>query len=155
LKVIGIGVNWRRAAAAAAFALSLGLCALAGQVQTPVSAQVDPAELLCRNTLTSFGWEVSALVSQEQVRLPTDFDASYQEFLRLQKEAGFPLASYAGRTVTRYTYRIENYPTGEANMFADLFVIQQQVIGGDIRTASLNGFMTSLVRPDRSMERKG
>ena len=149
MKVIGIGFNWRRAAAAAAFALSLGLCALAGQAESPVSAQVDPTELLCRQTLSSFGWEASELISREEVRLPAVFDESYREYLHLQEAAGFSLTPYAGQTVTRCTFRVENYPTGEENIFADLLVFQQQVVGGDIRTASLNGFMISLARPDR------
>ena len=152
MKVIGIGVNWRRASAAAALLLSLGLCALAGQLQydrLPVSGPVDSTQQLCLRTLSSFGWEVSELISREQVELPAAFDDSYRDYLALQEAAGFHLVPYAGQRVTRYTFRIENYPTGEKNIFADLLVCHQKVIGGDIRTASLNGFMTSLVPPDR------
>lgn len=151
LKVIGTQLPWRKATAAVALALSLLLCAFAGQMQhnqLPVSGQADAAELLCQHTLTSFGWETSGLISQEQVTLPDTFDASYQDFLALQEEAGFHLAPYAGKTVTRYTYGIQNYPTGEDTVYADLLVCNQVIIGGDIRTASLDGFITSLRYPD-------
>lgn len=148
MKVIGTQHSWRRATAAAAFALSLGLCALAGHSgERSVSAPADPAEQLCRQTLSSFGWEVSALVSRESVTLPGHPDATYREYLALQEEVGLPLASCAGKTVTRYTFRVENYPTGEAPIYADLLVCQREVVGGDIRSASLDGFMSSLRYP--------
>lgn len=151
LKVIRTPLFWRKAAAIAALALSLGLCAFAGQLQRdrlPVSGQADAVEVLCEHTLASFGWETSGLISQEQVTLPETFGATYEDFLNLQEEAGFHLSPYAGKTVTRYTYGIQNYPTGEDNVYADLLVYNRMIIGGDIRTASLDGFMTSLRYPD-------
>lgn len=151
MKVIGTQLFWRKAAAAAALALSLGLCAFAGQLQhsqLPTSGQANAVEILCEHTLTSFGWETSGLVSQEQVTLPETFGPTYKDFLALQEDAGFHLSPYAGKTVTRYTYGIQNYPTGEDHVLADLLVYNQVIIGGDIRTASLDGFMTSLRYPD-------
>lgn len=151
MKVIGTQIIWRKAAAIAALALSLGLCAYAGQIQRdqlPVSGQENAVETLCEHTLSTFGWETSGLISQEQVTLPDSFGPTYESFLSLQEEAGFHLSPYAGKTVTRYTYGIQNYPTGEDNVYADLLVYNRKIVGGDIRTASLDGFMTSLVYPD-------
>ena len=59
LKVIGTQIIWRKAAAIAALALSLGLCAYAGQIQRdqlPVSGQENAVETLCEHTLSTFGW---------------------------------------------------------------------------------------------------
>lgn len=151
MKVIKTPLFWRKAAAVAALALSLGLCAFAGRLQydrLPVSGPADAVEILCEHTLASFGWKTSGLISQEQVTLPETFGPTYDDFLKLQEDAGFHLSPYAGKTVTRYTYGIQNYPTGEDGVYADLLVCNRVIIGGDIRTASLDGFMTSLRYPD-------
>ena len=151
MKVIKTPLFWRKAAAVAALALSLGLCAFAGRLQydrLPVSGPADAVEILCEHTLASFGWKTSGLISQEQVTLPETFGPTYDDFLKLQEDAGFHLSPYAGKTVTRYTYGIQTYPPGEDGVYADLLVCNRVIIGGDIRTASLDGFMTSLRYPD-------
>ena len=49
--------------------------------------------------------------------------------------------------VTGYTFEVVNYPTGETGVLADVLLREGQVIGGDIRTSDLNGFLHSLNRP--------
>lgn len=78
---------------------------------------------------------------QEDFTLPDPFGPTYDTFLALQQEAGFDLTPYAGKTVLRYTYRIANYPAGSDTIYADLLLWQEQVIGGDLRSASLDGFL--------------
>ena len=65
----------------------------------------------------------------------------------MQTQAGFDLTSVLGRTVTRYTFLIRNYPTGEAGIYADVLVLDGRVVGGDVRCTALNGFLHSLLRP--------
>ncbi len=151
LRVIGNQIIWRKVVAACALALSLGLCFLAGHMQRSqlaVSSATDAIGILCEHTLSSFGWETSGLISQDQVTLPETFGSEYTDFLAIQKEAGFHLTPYAGKTVTRYTYEIKNYPMGSDIIYADLLVYNQVIIGGDIRASSLDGFMSSLLYPD-------
>ena len=144
---------WRQSTAVAALIVSLLLCFWAGQLHQNTAANVAMAgklDALCRKTLSRFGWEASELVCQEDFTLPDPFGPTYDTFLALQQEAGFDLTPYAGKTVLRYTYRIANYPAGSDTIYADLLLWQEQVIGGDLRSASLDGFLTSLNGSEKS-----
>ena len=100
----------------------------------------------CLDCLQGFGWEVnSAPIEAETFLLSKNLSESY---LRLQQEAGFDLRDHLGGQVTRYTFRVTNYPTGESGVLADVLVRAGQVIGGDIRTSDLSGFMHSLRKPN-------
>ena len=59
----------------------------------------------------------------------------------LQKSQGFDLEEYAGKTVERYTFRLNNYPEVKSEVFANVLVFNGKIIGGDICTAALDGFM--------------
>lgn len=151
MNAIPVTAIWRKATAAAALVLSLVLCFWAGHLQqnaAPSAALTAAQDTLCRQVLAQFGWESGDLISQEEFTLPTVFDSSYDAFLALQLQAGFDLSSYAGKTVTRCTYQIQNYPVGSDLIYADLLLWQGNVVGGDIRSASLDGFMGSLCFPN-------
>lgn len=141
----------RQAMTCLIFLLSLALCAYAGRISgesTTVSTASLPADDQLRSFLSSYGWEVAGDPVTDQVVLPESFGPSYESYLACQHECGFSLEDYAGETVDRYTYTISNYPTGETAVFADLLIFQGEVIGGDIRSADLDGFMHSLRYPE-------
>lgn len=99
----------------------------------------------CLDCLHGFGWEVvSTPVNSEVFELK---DSVSQSYLALQLEAGFDLGDDLGQMVTRYTFEVVNYPTGETGVLADVLLREGQVIGGDIRTSDLDGFLHSLNRP--------
>lgn len=109
LKVIKTPLFWRKAAAVAALALSLGLCAFAGRLQydrLPVSGPADAVEILCEHTLASFGWKTSGLISQEQVTLPETFGPTYDDFLKLQ--GGRRFSSLALRRKNRHPIHLRH-----------------------------------------------
>lgn len=148
---ISMKLPYRQLFACAALVLSLILCTVAGQM-TPSTAEVlgnttasaDPF----RDYLASFGWETDgSQPTAEEVTLPDTFGAVYADYLTCQRACGFSLEDYAGKTVTRYSYRVTNYPTGEQAVLADLLVYQGEVVGGDIRSADLDGFLHSLIYP--------
>ena len=60
---------------------------------------------------------------------------------------GFDLTDYCGKRVKRYTYEITNYPTGERGIQAGLLVYKSTVIGGDVLSAQLGGFIHGLEMP--------
>ena len=98
--------------------------------------------------LEGYGWAVSAEpVSVEELILPETFDDTYSQYLALQSEQGFDLAAYSGKRVKRYTYEITNYPTGETGVLAGLLIYQNTVIGGDVLSNDLGGFIHGLERP--------
>ena len=43
-----------------------------------------------------------------------------------------------------YRYRVKNYPSGEENVIAQIIVLNYQVIGGDVHSSALDGFMHGL-----------
>jgi hypothetical protein len=98
--------------------------------------------------LESFGWLVlQEPVASEEVKIPKTLDDTYRSYLCLQEEQGFDLEKYCGKQVTRYTYEILNYPTGETGVMANLLVYKNKIIGGDISSPALNGFMHGLNYP--------
>ena len=62
----------------------------------------------------------------------------------LQKQQGFDLSQYCGEVCESYTYMLNSYPSGETGVIAQLFIYKGRVIGGDIHSASLGGFMHGL-----------
>ena len=58
-----------------------------------------------------------------------------------------PLAKYAGKRVKRYTYEITNYPTGETGILANLLIYKNTVIGGEVLSPQLDGFLHGLAMP--------
>lgn len=108
-------------------------------------ARQDQILIHCLDCLEGFGWEVAPTpVSTEDCTLDTQLS---QDYLALQQEAGFDLSDDLGYVVTRYTFEILNYPTGEQGVLADLLVRDGVIVGGDVRTTGLNGFIHSLNRP--------
>lgn len=100
--------------------------------------------------LGTFGWTVSAEPSETvEVVIPKDFDDTYKEYNVLQKSQGFDLSDYKGKTVTRYTYEITNYPTSTPDRVnVNILVYKNKVVGGDVTSTSLGGFMHGLAKPD-------
>jgi len=98
--------------------------------------------------LSSYGWMVSDQpVSVEELIIPEEFDDTYSQYLELQASQGFDLTEYAGKRVKRYTYQVNNYPTGESNIQTGLLIYKNTVIGGDVLSAQLGGFIHGLEMP--------
>ena len=98
--------------------------------------------------LESYGWQVSQEPSSvEELLIPDTFDESYTQYLELQSSQGFDLTDYCGKRVKRYTYEISNYPTGETGIQAGLLIYKNTVIGGDVLSPQLGGFIHGLSMP--------
>ena len=100
--------------------------------------------------LGTFGWTVSAEPTESiEVVIPTEFDDTYNNYNALQQSQGFDLTSYKGKTVTRYTYEIQNYPVATSdNVNVNILVYKNKVIAGDVTSTSVGGFMHGLAKPD-------
>jgi len=83
----------------------------------------------------------------EELLIPEEFDETYNDYLKLQADQGFDLTKYRGKRVKRYAYEIKNYPTGETGVQAGLLLYRNTVIGGEILSAQLNGFIHGLALP--------
>ncbi|MFR6299052.1 MAG: DUF4830 domain-containing protein [Acutalibacteraceae bacterium] len=105
--------------------------------------------------LSQFGWSVKEdPVEVCEVIIPAEFDDVYEKYNELQKEQGFDLSLYASKRVKRWTYEITNY-TGYENtgfIHANILVYDGKVIGGDVCSTELNGFMHGFAKPDNTGE---
>ncbi len=90
--------------------------------------------------LKSFGWDVTTSpVESSQVRIPEKTGEVYDRYNELQKSQGYDLTQYAGKTVMRYVYKINNYPGATEPVYATLLIYKNQVIGGDITDTAAKG----------------
>ena len=97
--------------------------------------------------LQSLGWEVSASpVESGQVRIPKDQKPIFARYNDLQKSAGFDLSQYADKTVMRYVYKVNNYPSATEPVYATVLVYKDQIIGGDITDTAAQGAMRPLTK---------
>ncbi len=98
--------------------------------------------------LGSYGWLVKEEpLAVEEIAIPREMGPEYADYLALQSQQGFDLGRYAGKTVTRYTYEILNYPTGEAGVQASLLLYKHTVVGADVLSPALDGFIHGLQMP--------
>jgi hypothetical protein len=89
-----------------------------------------------------FGWEVKPQpIADGEVTIPEKFDDVYTKYNNLQQEQGLDLTPYAGKTCKQWVYEITNYPEQKC-MRGTLLVYDGRVIGGDLCTPALDGFMT-------------
>lgn len=94
--------------------------------------------------LAQFGWEVqSPALSHDTVVIPRTFSDVFEEYNNLQKQQGFDLSDYSGLEVEMYTYKITNYKTDE-EVVAQLYVRNNTVVGGDVHSTALDGFMVGI-----------
>jgi len=97
--------------------------------------------------LFQLGWTAEPTPITEQiVLLPDQFPPVLAEYNSLQLQQGYDLRDYSGKEVEMYVYRILNYPqlSDSGDVYACLYIYRGKVIGGDIHSASLTGFMEGL-----------
>lgn len=82
--------------------------------------------------------------SSKEIIIPEQFDAVYQNYNALQKSAGFDLLLYMGSKATVYTYDIDTPAGYTGDTVANLIVYKGRIIGGDISSCALDGFMLPL-----------
>lgn len=92
--------------------------------------------------LKQFGWEADS--SDETVKdtvIPSVFDNVYDAYNSIQLSQGFDLSEYKGKAVKLYNIKVNNYPQNSEYVYATLIVLDGVIIGGDIHSTELNGFM--------------
>lgn len=94
-----------------------------------------------KDFLLSYGWETGELLDQAEVTIPSEFDSVYESYNTLQKKQDFDLSKYKRKTVERYTYSITNYDGYKGTVLADVIVYKNKIIGGDVCSADVNGFV--------------
>ena len=99
------------------------------------------------NFLKQFGWEVEAQpIKDQQVTIPKNFDKVFAAYNEIQRKQGLDLSSFRKKTVMRYTYVVTNYPDYEGEVYINVLVYRNTVIGGDVCSADVNGFVHGFER---------
>ncbi len=95
--------------------------------------------------LAGFGWEVDETpVQTQQVRVPEEPGEVFLRYNDLQKSQGYDLMQYSGQTLSRYVYRITNYPDAEGTYYATLLVRDGAIVGADVSSSAKDGVMHGL-----------
>lgn len=96
--------------------------------------------------LKNYGWEVeSQSCDKLDIIVPSPFDMVYENYNLLQLDAGLDLSPYMGKSGTRYTYIVTNYPLECKDIvYANVIVIDGKCVGGDIMTIPIDGFIHPL-----------
>ena len=97
--------------------------------------------------LGQFGWQVEPeAVESVEVTIPEQFDKIFTAYNEIQKRQGLDLTKYKKKNVTRYTYEITNYDGYDGTVYANILVYRNKVIGGDVCSADIKGFVHGLER---------
>ena len=92
--------------------------------------------------LKQFDWQVDkAYETVKDTVIPSEFDDVYKAYNNIQLSQGFDLQEHKGERVKLYNLKINNYPQNSEYVFATLLVKNGEIIGGDIHSTELNGFM--------------
>ncbi len=100
-------------------------------------------EEVCREFLLNLGWETAGEVREELVTLPKTEDATWAQYLAMQRENGFDMYPYGEKEVLKLVFAVTNHPFGD-DVYATVYYADGRVIGGDIMSPALRGFMHGL-----------
>lgn len=96
--------------------------------------------------LTGLGYEIDAKTpTVKEILIPDEFDEVFERYNKVQQQAGMDLKPYHGKRVKCWTYRVLNIPE-QGEVLANLFVYKNKIIGGDISSTALDGFMNGLIK---------
>ena len=135
--------------AAAVVVLVIGLIVLfSGDNAAPTAAPTVSGNDGRVAFLKSFGWEVTTSPAESgQVRIPAESSEVFDRYNALQKAQGYDLSQYAGKTVMRYVYQVNNYPGATEPVYATLLVYKNQIIGGDVTDTAAKGVIRGFQKP--------
>ena len=95
--------------------------------------------------LADCGWDADPDSEQTQViHIPEVFPPVYEDYNDLQLMQGYDLHDYEGRDCDLYTYDIRNWPDETQTVLANVYVYRGRIIGGDVHSTNLDGFMVGL-----------
>ena len=117
---------------------------LASPPASPFPSEINTSEDVI-TFLNELGWEADfSQLEITQSQLPIEFDGILNEYNALQKQQKCDLMRFAGKEINVYTIPITNYGSNDQTVYATLLVHNKRVIGGDIHSAKMDGFMHTL-----------
>ena len=127
---------------AAAVVLALCLHGAGSETEKPTKSSAQAF-------LEGYGWQVvPEPVKTQQVTVPADPSEVFLRYNELQVSQGYDLLQYSGEELTRYVYRITNYPDEVGVYYATLLVKDGQIVGADVASSAKTGVMHGLKMPE-------
>ena len=119
---------------------------ISGAILFSFSSRDKNAEL-CLKFIESLGYHPHGEpIEIANVDIPEGFGKVYENYQKIQKEAGFDLTQYRGVSITRYTFRLSD---GDYTL-ANILIHDGKICGGDILNPSIGGNMLPLVSKDKT-----
>ncbi len=101
---------------------------------------------------SQFGWEIDENPAEvKEVIIPEEFDETYEDYNDIQRQQNLDLEKYKGARVKMWSYNVLNYPGYEGTegiIRGNILVYDGVVIGGDICSNELGGFMHTFTAND-------
>ena len=95
--------------------------------------------------LASCGWQADPASEElRAVRLPAQFNALLEDYNALQLAQGWDLGAAAGKSCLCCSYDLVGFSDWDGRVIATLYLYRGRVIGGDLHTAAVGGFMRPL-----------
>lgn len=99
--------------------------------------------------LATYGWSIDVIPTETQaVTIPDpETNRVFARYNEMQTSQGFDLLPYKGKEVTRFVYRILNYPEATAPVYAGVLVYEGKIIGGEITNTAPEGAIHGFRKP--------
>ena len=110
---------------------------------------------LIHSFFEEYGFKLSEFpLETVKTTLPHTLTPVYENYNRLQNQAGLDLSPYLGKTVKRYTYNVLNFPfETKLPVRANALVYRGKIIAADLMTVNSDGFMLSPADPIFSLDK--
>ena len=126
------------------FCIGLICCKIYAVNNTTINAKTNADRLLF---IKQVGYVVlSDQPESKTVHIPDVFYEVYKDYNELQKTAGYNLELYKGCEVMIYTYKIAPPYDHDDECVVNLIVYNDRIIGGDVSSTALGGFMLPLTQ---------
>lgn len=99
--------------------------------------------------ISNFGWEVKPEPDEvREIIIPAEFDDVYEKYNEIQLSQGYDLHDYSGERAKNWTFSVCNYPGFENEEYIKINILtcNGKVIGGDVCSVKLDGFMHGFVK---------
>lgn len=99
--------------------------------------------------ISNFGWEIRSEPDEiREIIIPVEFDDVYNKYNEIQLSQGYDLREYSGERAKSWTFTVLNYPgfEGQECIKINVLIYNGNVIGGDVCSVKLDGFMHGFVK---------
>lgn len=102
--------------------------------------------------LSQYGWKINEEpIEVTEVIIPSEFNETYSAYNQIQKDQSMDLEPYKGQRAKKWVYEIKNYPGYPEDcgyIRATLLIADGLVIGGDVSSLEVDGFMHGFSFPE-------